>query len=113
MKWFQKVIGGKPPTHLAADGGVEDSVDPVKAAEHTERSAIPDEMDVETTPEPLVKAGARNPSSRPLTRTVASPIPAMLAESMGLAEEPDAPQTPPPNFVGPSGPKTSLGARSK
>jgi len=113
MKWFQKVMGGKPTTHYAADGG-GDPVDPVKAAEHTERSAIPDEMDVETTPEPSPKTGPRNPASRPLTRTVASPIPAMLAESMGLAEEPDAPQSPPPNFVGPSGPRLPVGApRSK
>jgi hypothetical protein len=37
----------------------------------------------------------------------------MLAESMGLAEEPDAPASPPANFVGTAGGKLPVGARSK
>lgn len=64
----------------------------IEGSEHTERSAVPDEVEGDATPAP--ERTGRSQSGRRLTRTVASPIPAMLAESMDLAEEPPAPATP-------------------
>ena len=63
------------------------------ASEHTQKSAVPDEILGETTSAPITEASGRpaRPARRQ-SRTVASPIPAMLAESMSLAEEP------PPSF---------------
>jgi hypothetical protein len=62
--------------------------------ESTDKWAIPREIAGEMTPPPPV-APSKRAGDRHLTRTVASPIPAMLAETMGLAEERDAPARPP------------------
>lgn len=55
-------------------------------SEHTEKWAVPEEIGGELTPAPIV-ATARRAPDRHISRTVASPIPAMLAETMGLAQE--------------------------
>jgi hypothetical protein len=53
------------------------------------KRAVPEEVSGEVTPPPVVAAPKR-PIDRHMSRTVASPIPAMLAETMDLAEEHDA-----------------------
>lgn len=98
MKWFQKASGSKSFSQSsaisAASDGSGESVDPVDESEHTERSAVPDQIEGDVTPAPGADRSGRSISGRRLTRTVASPIPAMLAESMGLAEEPPTPTSP-------------------
>lgn len=69
------------------------------ASEAKDKRAVPEEVTGELTPAPVV-AHPKRPIDRHVSRTVSSPIPAMLAETMGLAEErdsvPRAPQGPPP-----------------
>lgn len=61
--------------------------------------AVPEEVAGEMTPAAVVAAPKRA-IDRHISRTVSSPIPAMLAETMGLAEElepgPQPPQGAPP-----------------
>lgn len=71
---------------ISMDGAlVEDFED---ESQNTDRWAVPQEIAGEMTPAPVVGPSKRAPD-RHLCRTVASPIPAMLAETMGLADEKD------------------------
>jgi len=88
MKWLQKKADPVPAEIVDAP------IETVDDVEHTEKWAVPDEIEGEATLPPVAQPAARSPSGRRLARTVASPIPAMLAESMGLAEEPAAPSDP-------------------
>ena len=108
MKWLQKknkadattgslVTSGSFHVQMKTSAAANQDGAPVvsddDASENTEKSAVPDEILGETTPAPNRDASGRpRPPARRLSRTVASPIPAMLAESMALAEEP------PPSF---------------
>jgi hypothetical protein len=69
------------------------------ASDPKDKRAVPEEVGGETTPAPVV-AAPRRPIDRHISRTVSSPIPAMLAETMGLAEEhepaPRPPESTPP-----------------
>jgi|GEM_PF-4624585 len=57
------------------------------AVDNTEKWAVPSEIENEPRPQSIPEVVGRTPSGRRQSRTVASPIPAMLAESMALAEE--------------------------
>ena len=66
------------------------------ASEAKDKRAVPEEVAGEMTPAPVVAAPKR-PIDRHISRTVSSPIPAMLAETMGLAEEHEPLPRPPEN----------------
>jgi len=66
-----------------------------EASEGKNKRAVPEAVAGEMTPAPVV-AHPKRPIDRHVSRTVASPIPAMLAETMGLAEEHEPVPGPPP-----------------
>jgi hypothetical protein len=97
MKWLNRTAPSpsKPPVLSSRSITVEPdpsprnnaSAQPVgEEAEQTQRSAVPDEIRGDLTPAPVPGPSRRNPG-RHHSPTVASPIPAILAESMALAEE--------------------------
>ena len=59
-------------------------------AEQTERWTVPQEIESDLRPAPVVKAHTQAPD-RHTCKTLASPIPAMLAETMDLAQDRDPP----------------------
>lgn len=100
MKWLYKANSsaaltqpGPVPSHneSTASSGSKSSGAPQLRAEdpvdNTEKWAVPSEIEDEAKPQSIPEVVGRTPSGRRQSRTVASPIPAMLAESMGLAEE--------------------------
>lgn len=60
-------------------------------SDQTQKSAVPDEIKGELTPAPATGPSRRNPD-RHHCPTLASPIPAILAESMSLAQEDPSPR---------------------
>jgi len=64
------------------------------ASNFKDQRAVPEEVGGEMTPAPVVAAPKR-PIDRHVSRTLASPIPAMLAETMDLAEEHEPAPRPP------------------
>jgi hypothetical protein len=74
---------GKPATDDAVPTE-EQAMD--HASKLKDQRGVPEEVGGEMTPAPVV-AAPRRPVDRHASRTLASPIPAMLAETMDLAEE--------------------------
>jgi hypothetical protein len=99
MKWLNRT--SPPPTkpHVLTPRSITIEPDTrnnapaqavVEESEQTQKSAIPDEIRGEPTPAPTLGPSRRDPG-RHHSPTLASPIPAILAESMALAEEGPAP----------------------
>jgi hypothetical protein len=86
MKWLNKTRLPEPSIRTRApDGAPQGDVPPHAKDEHTDKWAVPDEIMEEATP--ASEDSGRRKAERHLCTTVASRIPAILAESMGLAEE--------------------------
>ena len=97
MKWLNRTPPpvAKPPVLSSRSITIEPDLGPRNHAsaqavseesDETQKSAVPDEIRGELTPAPTMGPSRRNPD-RHHSPTLASPIPAILAESMSLAQE--------------------------
>jgi len=93
-------------TSASGDGLVELVDDGAEATERREANAAPEASKTPATqvaPAPITKSAPAPQAGRHHCKTLASPISAMLAESMGLAREPETfqPVTPSPDAARP------------